>query len=84
MRILYVGNLPENTSNEQLKEIFSHAGKVVDATVVTDKFSGKSKGFGFIEMATEEEAHTAIKTFNKKGIQKTELIVCEAKPTKPA
>jgi len=66
---LYVGGLPYNTSEESLKEYFSQAGAVESAAIITDKFSGKSKGFGFVEMSSDEEAQTAIEMFNGKSLR---------------
>jgi len=77
---LYVGGLPYNTSEESLKEYFSQAGAVESAAIITDKFSGKSKGFGFIEMSSDEEAQTAIEMFNGKEFEGRNLTVNEARP----
>jgi RNA recognition motif-containing protein len=62
---LYVGNLAYSVSNDDLHDLFSQVGQVQSATVVTDKFSGQSKGFGFIEMTTGEEVANAIRQFNE-------------------
>jgi len=80
---LYVGNLPYSTTDDQLKEHFSQAGKVDSANVITDKMSGRSKGFGFVEMSTEEEAQAAIDTLNGKPFEGRELRIDEARPMKP-
>ena len=61
---LYVGNLAYSVSNDDLQELFSQVGQVQSATVITDKFSGQSKGFGFVEMTTSEEVSNAIRQFN--------------------
>ena len=61
---LYVGNLPFNIENDDLEELFSEAGTVVSANVIKDRSSGRSKGFGFVEMTDEQEANDAIKKFN--------------------
>ena len=61
---LYVGNLAYTVSNDDFNELFSQVGQVQSATVITDKFSGQSKGFGFVEMTTAEEAANAIRQFN--------------------
>jgi len=61
---LYVGGLSYDTTEDTLKEYFSAAGTVQSVTVIKDKFSGKSKGFGFVEMASDEEAQKAIEMFN--------------------
>ena len=58
---LFVGGLSWNTTDDQLKEFFSEAGEVVSANVITDKYSGRSKGFGFVEMSSEKEAKEAMK-----------------------
>lgn len=80
---LYVGNLPYSLTEEALKEHFSQAGTVVSAVVITDKYSGRSKGFGFVEMSNEDEAKKAIEMFNGKTFGDRELIVNEARPLKP-
>ncbi|MFH1744989.1 MAG: RNA-binding protein, partial [bacterium] len=61
---LYVGNLPYSATDSQLSDLFSKAGQVVSAVVILDKFSGRSKGFAFIEMSSEDEAQKAIQQFN--------------------
>lgn len=77
---LYVGNLNYQTSQKELLEYFSQVGNVVEATIITDKYSGKSKGFGFVEFETEEDAKKAIDSLNQKEFQGRKLIVSEAKP----
>ena len=77
---LYVGNLPYSTTADDLKSQFSQAGSVESATVITDRMSGRSKGFGFVEMATEEEAAKAIEMFNGKETDGRALTVNEARP----
>jgi len=77
---LYVGSLSYSTTQESLEETFAQAGKVDSAVVITDKFSGRSKGFGFVEMSTEEEAQKAIETFNGFELDGRNLIVNEARP----
>jgi len=77
---LYVGNLPYNVTADDLKNQFSQAGSVESATVITDKMSGRSKGFGFVEMATDEEAAKAIELFNGKEMEGRALTVNEARP----
>jgi len=79
---LYVGSLSYDTNEESLKALFAEAGKVESAAVITDKFSGRSKGFGFVEMATEEEAKKAVEMFNGKELDGRTIIVDEAKPMK--
>lgn len=80
---VYVGNLDYNTTGDQLGELFAQAGKVVSAIVITDKYSGRSKGFGFVEMSSDEEAKKAIEMFNGKDLQGRDMIVNEARPQKP-
>ena len=77
---LYVGNLAYSVSNDDLHELFSQAGQVQSAAVVTDKFSGQSKGFGFVEMTTSEEAANAIRQFNDADLKGRNIKVNEAKP----
>ena len=80
MNKLYVGNLDYNITGDQLTELFSQAGKVVSAAVITDRYSGRSKGFGFVEMSSAEEAKKAIETFNGKDFEGRNLVVNEARP----
>ena len=77
---LYVGNLAYTVANADLEELFSQVGQVQSATVVMDKFSGQSKGFGFVEMATAEEASKAIQQFNDADLKGRNIKVNEAKP----
>lgn len=77
---LYVGNLPYNTTEDDLKKLFSQAGSVDSAAVISDKFSGRSKGFGFVEMSTDEEAQKAIEMFDKKEFEGRSIVVNEARP----
>lgn len=77
---LYVGGLSYGTTDEALKEAFSQAGAVVSATIIMDKMSGRSKGFGFVEYATDEEAQAAIEMFNGKEFDGRTLTVNEARP----
>ncbi len=77
---LYVGNLQWKIGFEQLQELFSQAGQVVSATVIADRYSGRSKGFGFVEMATDEEAEKAKEMFNGKEFEGRTLVVNDAKP----
>jgi len=77
---LYVGNLPYSTTDEELKSMFAQAGTVDSANVISDKFSGRSKGFGFVEMSTDEEAQKAIDTFNGQKIGDRAIVVNEARP----
>lgn len=80
---LYVGNLPWSIGNDQLAQLFAQAGTVVSATVILDRFSGRSKGFGFVEMATQEEADAAIAQFNEQELEGRALVVNVARPMVP-
>jgi len=77
---LYVGNLAFNTTSEELQQLFSQAGTVESASVVEDRMTGRSRGFAFVEMATPEEAASAIEQMNGKEIGGRALKVNEAKP----
>ncbi|MGI5826424.1 MAG: RNA recognition motif domain-containing protein [Patescibacteria group bacterium] len=77
---LYVGGLPYSINEAQLREMFSAAGNVQNATIITDKFSGRSKGFGFVEMTNPEEAQKAIQLFNEKEVDGRKITVNVAKP----
>lgn len=77
---LYVGNLLYEVTDEDLKMQFATAGSVVSATVIRFRDTGRSKGFGFVEMSTEEEAKKAIDTFNGQDFKGRKLVVSEARP----
>ncbi|MBC7797406.1 MAG: RNA-binding protein, partial [Pyrinomonadaceae bacterium] len=77
---LYVGNLSFRTTSEDLQEFFAQAGTVTSANVVTDRESGFSRGFGFVEMASPEEANSAISMFNGQALDGRNLTVNEARP----
>lgn len=77
---LFVGGLPYSTTDDQLKDHFSQAGTVVSAQIIMDKFSGRSKGFGFIEMSNDDEANKAIEMFNGADFGGRSLAVNEARP----
>ena len=77
---LYVGNLSFQTSSEELQQLFSQAGTVESASVVEDRDTGRSRGFGFVEMSTKEEGDAAIAQFNGKEVNGRALNVNEAKP----
>jgi len=79
MKKLYVGGLPYSTTENDLSDAFSKAGKVASATIISDKMSGRSKGFGFVEMASDEEAKAAIQMFNGKEMEGRKLTVDEAR-----
>lgn len=78
--ILFVGNLPYSYDSAKLEELFAVAGTVVSAKIVSDKYSGRSRGFGFVEMSTEEEAKKAIEVFNGKDVDGRPLVVNESRP----
>ena len=80
---LYVGGLSYNTTEATLRETFAAAGTVETATIIMDKMTGRSKGFGFVEMSTEEEAKKAIETINGTELDGRTLTVNEAKPMEP-
>src|SRR5438094_261628 len=77
---IYVGGLPYATTDAQLQEIFSAHGTVESARVITDKFTGRSRGFGFVEMASSEEAQRAIQALNGTDLDGRNLTVNEARP----
>src|ERR671934_2126041 len=77
---LYVGNLAFQTSSNELQELFSQAGTVESANVVEDRDTGRSRGFGFVEMSSKEEAEAAIAQFNGKELGGRALTVNEARP----
>ena len=80
---LYVGNLPFRASEEDLTKLFSEAGQVQSVKIVLDAYSGRSRGFGFVEMASEEDIEKAITMFNGKSFMDRTLTVSKAKPQKP-
>jgi RNA recognition motif-containing protein len=80
---LYVGNLPFSATDDSLREMFGQAGQVESARIITDRDTGRSKGFGFVEMATEQEAGEAIKKFNGVALDGRSLTVNEARPMAP-
>jgi RNA recognition motif-containing protein len=77
---LYVGNLSFQTSSEELQQLFSQAGTVESASVVEDRDTGRSRGFGFVEMASKEEGEKAIQQFNGTDLNGRNLTVNEARP----
>lgn len=80
---LYVGNLPFNTTDESLQEIFAQVGSVQSAKVITDRDTGRSKGFGFVEMSSDQEAADAIQRFNGADYGGRAMTVAEARPMAP-
>lgn len=77
---LYVGGLPYSSTEDSVKEYFSQAGTVASVAIITDKMTGRSKGFGFVEMSSDEEAQKAIEMFDKKEFDGRTLTVNEARP----
>lgn len=77
---LYVGNLCHSIDDEELKKVFEEHGTVVSARVIIDRESGRSKGFGFVEMSSDAEANTAIETLNGKEVSGRKVTVNEARP----
>lgn len=80
---LFIGSLSWDTTNDSLKDLFATVGTVVSATVLTDKFTGKSRGFGFVEMSSDEEAQKAIAELNGKTLDGRAIVVNEARPMEP-
>ena len=80
---LYVGNLSFNTTENELQELFAQAGTVQEVTLMQDKFTGKSRGFAFVTMSSEQEAQNAITQFNGKSVEGRSLTVNEARPREP-
>ena len=80
---LYVGGLPYAVNEDQLRELFSEHGTVESATVISDRMTGRSKGFGFVEMSNQEEAQTAMDKLNNTQLEGRSVTVNEAKPREP-
>ena len=77
---LYVGNMSYETTDQQIRELFSQAGDVAEISLITDRDTGRPKGFGFVEMATDDGAKEAIKRFNGYSLNERTLTVNEARP----
>ncbi len=77
---LYIGNLPYSMNEEGLSQLFSQTGTVNSAIIIKDRETQRSRGFGFVEMNTDEEANNAIEKFNEKEVDGRKLIVNEARP----
>jgi len=77
---LYVGGLPYSTTEQQLQEVFSQQGAVTSAKIITDRYTGQSRGFGFVEMATSEDAQKAITALNGTQLNGRSITVNEARP----
>jgi RNA recognition motif-containing protein len=80
---LYVGGLSYNTTEQTLQSAFEQVGEVVSVNIITDRETGRSKGFGFVEMATEDAAQAAIEKYNGQEFEGRRLTVNEAKPQAP-
>src|ERR1700724_695631 len=80
---LYVGNLPFNTTENEQQELFSQAGAVQEVTLMQDKFTGKSRGFAFVTMGSEQDAQNAIAKINGQTVEGRTLTVNEARPREP-
>ncbi len=80
---LYVGNISYNTTEDELKELFSKCGEVLSVKIITDPGTGRAKGFGFVEMASEEDAKKAIAELNGTMSADRTITVAEAKPQQP-
>jgi RNA recognition motif-containing protein len=80
---LYVGNLSYSVTEERLQQHFAQHGSVVSARIITDKFSGRSKGFGFVEMSSDEEAQRATTALNGTEFEGRNIVVSEARPQQP-
>ncbi len=83
MKKLFVGNLPYSVTSEQLAEIFGEHGEVVSANVITDRMNGRSKGFGFVELAESVDLNAIIEATNGKEIDGRAITVSEARPQQP-
>src|SRR5215510_9182407 len=80
---LYVGNLPFSATDDSLRELFAQSGSVNSATIITDRDTGRSKGFGFVEMSSDQEAADAITKFNGTNFEGRSVTVNEARPMAP-
>jgi len=79
---LFIGNLPYDVSEAEILKMFSEFGEVVNTNLVVDQFSGRPKGFAFVEMATRSEGHKAMETLNKQDYKHRQLVCNEAQPQK--
>ena len=77
---IYVGNLPYSISENELKNVFTEHGEVAGVNIITDKYSGRSKGFAFVEMPNQEEAENAIRSLNETQLNGRSIKVNEARP----
>lgn len=77
---IYIGNLPYGVTEDELRNMFSQYGEVTSANIITDKYSGESKGFGFVEMPKQSEAEEAIKALNGSSVKGRNIKVNQARP----
>ena len=77
---IFVGNLPFSTTEQELNELFAEIGQVESASIISNRYSGRSRGFGFVEMTDDAEAEKAIEQLNGKDVEEREIVVSEAKP----
>jgi RNA recognition motif-containing protein len=80
---LYVGNLPYSVTEERLQQHFAKHGSVLSARIITDKLSGRSKGFGFVDMSSDQEAERAVTALNGTEFEGRNIVVSEARPQAP-
>ena len=80
---LFIGNLEYSVTSDELRELFSQAGTVVDAVVISDKMSGRSRGFGFVEISSDDEAKAAVEKLNGADLKGRKINVNEARPQVP-
>ena len=80
MTKLFVGGLPYSVTSDELKDLFAPFGNILSASVITDKFTGRSRGFGFVEMDNDEEAQKAIQNLNESEMGGRKIVVSVAKP----
>lgn len=80
MAKLFIGNLEYSVTSEDLRNHFADAGNVVDAVVITDRISGRSRGFGFVEFASDDEAKAAVEKYNNSDLKGRAIVVNEARP----
>jgi len=77
---IFVGNLPFSTTEQELNELFAEIGQVESASIISNRYSGRSRGFGFVEMTDDAEADKAIEQLNGQVVGEREIVVSEAKP----
>ena len=80
---LYIGNMSYDTTEDSLRDLFAGVGEVESVNIITDRRSGRPRGFGFVEMATEEEAQAAISQLNGATLDDRQISVAEARPQRP-